>query len=279
MRPADDPAPADGTPHPGEVAPHPGEHVPLIEVHGLVNRFGRQLVHDGLDMTVFPQEVFGIVGGSGSGKSVLLRTILGLQKPSAGTVKLDGRDITRLTDAQLRSTKAGYGVTFQQGALFSALTVLQNVQLPMIEHLRLAPRALDELAMLKVRLVGLPPEAGAKYPAQLSGGMVKRAALARALALDPPLLFLDEPTSGLDPISAAAFDELLLYLQQHLKLTVVMITHDLDTIFRTCNRVGVIVDRRMETDTLERIVEHPHPWIQEYFHGERARVRGGRRGA
>jgi phospholipid/cholesterol/gamma-HCH transport system ATP-binding protein len=248
---------------------------PLLEVRGLVNRFGRQLVHDGLDMEVRPDEVFGIVGGSGAGKSVLLRTILGLQRPLAGTVRIDGRDITELTEAQLRPIKVRYGVAFQQGALFTGLTVLQNVQLPMIEHLALGAAALDELAMLKIRLVGLAPEAAYKYPAELSGGMVKRAAIARALALDPPLLFLDEPTSGLDPVSAAAFDELVLYLQGHLKLTVVMITHDLDSIFRTCNRVGVIVDRRMESDTLDRIVEHPHPWIQAYFHGERARARLG----
>lgn len=245
---------------------------PVIEVRGLVNRFGAQVVHDGLDMEVREHEIFGIVGGSGSGKSVLLRTILGLQRPQAGTVRIAGRDITQLSRHQLRAIKAEYGVTFQQGALFTSLTVQQNVQLPMIEHLRLPKHALDELAMLKIRLVGLPPEAAEKYPSQLSGGMVKRAALARALALDPKLLFLDEPTSGLDPISAAAFDDLLLYLQQQLKLTVVMITHDLDTIFRTCNRVGVIVDRRMETDTLEGIVNHKHPWIQAYFHGERARV-------
>jgi phospholipid/cholesterol/gamma-HCH transport system ATP-binding protein len=246
----------------------------MIEVSGLVNRFGAQVVHDGLDMTVYEREVFGIVGGSGSGKSVLLRTILGLQRPKAGTVRIEGRDITQLADAELRQIKAGYGVTFQHGALFTSLTVLQNVQLPMIEHLRMPERTLDELAMLKIHLVGLPEEAAYKYPAQLSGGMVKRAALARALALDPQLLFLDEPTSGLDPISAAAFDELLLYLRKQLRLTVVMITHDLDTIFRTCNRVGVIVDRRMETDTLEGIVRHPNPWIQAYFHGERAQLRG-----
>jgi phospholipid/cholesterol/gamma-HCH transport system ATP-binding protein len=248
---------------------------PVLEIRGLVNRFGRQLVHDGLDMQVREDEVFGIVGGSGAGKSVLLRTILGLQRPLAGTVRIRGADITQLSEAQLRPIKAGYGVAFQEGALYSGLTVLENVQLPMIEHLELPPAALEGLALLKIRLVGLPADAAQKYPAQLSGGMVKRAAVARALALDPQLLFLDEPTSGLDPVSAAAFDELVLYLQRQLRLTIVMITHDLDSIFRTCNRVGVIVDRRMESDTLERIVDYPHPWIQAYFHGERARARIG----
>jgi phospholipid/cholesterol/gamma-HCH transport system ATP-binding protein len=242
----------------------------IVEVKGLVNRFGAQVVHDHLDMTVESGEVFGIVGGSGSGKSVLLRSILGLQRPQAGEVRLMGHALGDLDEAELKRVKAGYGVTFQQGALFSSLTVLQNVQLPMIEHLRLSPHALDELALLKIRLVGLPDEAAKKYPAQLSGGMIKRAALARALALDPALLMLDEPTAGLDPISAAAFDELLMDLRQQLGLTVIMITHDLDTIFRTCNRVGVIIDRKMTSDTLEGITANPHPWIQAYFHGERA---------
>jgi phospholipid/cholesterol/gamma-HCH transport system ATP-binding protein len=242
----------------------------LVEVRGLVNRFGAQVVHDGLDMTVERGEVFGIVGGSGSGKSVLLRTILGLQRPQAGEVKLQGRTLGQLSNAELRQIKSTYGVTFQQGALFTSLTVSQNVQLPMLEHLELAPRALEELALLKIRLVGLSDEAAQKYPSQLSGGMVKRAALARALALDPALLMLDEPTAGLDPISAAAFDELLMDLRRQLKLTVIMITHDLDTIFRTCNRVGVIIDRKMTSDTLEGITANPHPWIQAYFHGERA---------
>jgi phospholipid/cholesterol/gamma-HCH transport system ATP-binding protein len=251
----------------------------VLEVTGLVNRFGSQIVHNGLNMCVREDEVFGIVGGSGTGKSVLLRSILGLQRPQAGSICIEGRDITRMSAAELYAAKARYGVTFQSGALFSALTVLQNVQLPMIEHLRLDEHARYELASLKLRLAGLPPDAGAKFPAQLSGGMVKRAALARALALDPRLLFLDEPTSGLDPISAAAFDELILYLQKELRLTVIMITHDLDSIFRVCNRVGVIVDCHMESDTLARIVDNPHPWIQAYFHGERAKAHLSAHGA
>jgi phospholipid/cholesterol/gamma-HCH transport system ATP-binding protein len=251
----------------------------VLDVRGLVNRFGAQVVHDGLDMQVYAEDVFGIVGGSGAGKSVLLRSILGLEHPESGVVSIGGRDLARLTDAELRSVKADYGVTFQAGALYSSLTVLQNVQFPMIEHLRLPVQALDELAMLKIRLVGLSAETAGKYPAQLSGGMVKRAALARALALDPQLLFLDEPTSGLDPIGAAGFDDLLHELHSQLRLTVVMITHDLDSIFRNCNRVGVLVDRRMEVDTLARIVDHPNPWIQAYFHGERARAREAKYGA
>ena len=250
---------------------------PLIRVRGIVNRFGHQVVHDGLDLEVMPGEVFGIVGGSGSGKSVLLRTMLGLQRPTSGTVEIAGHEITKASPRELLEVKRRYGVTFQQGALFTSLTVAQNVQLPIAEYYDVSETVLDELAELKIRMVGLPADAADKYPAQLSGGMVKRAALARALALDPVLLFLDEPTSGLDPISAAAFDRLVLYLQKNLSLTVVMITHDLDTIFRTCNRIGVIVDRQMISGTLDEIVRHEHPWIREYFHGERSRVaRGGR---
>jgi phospholipid/cholesterol/gamma-HCH transport system ATP-binding protein len=250
----------------------------VIEVRGLVNQFGLQQVHRGLDMEVQAGEVFGVVGGSGSGKSVLLRTILGLQRPKSGSVKLLGRDIRQLSATELRHVKASYGVSFQQGALYSSLTVLQNIQLPMIEHLELDAHSLDELARLKLRLVGLPVDAALKYPSQLSGGMIKRAALARALALDPAILFLDEPTSGLDPISAAAFDELLMYLQRGLHLTVVMITHDLDTLFRTCNRVGVIVEGRMITDTLAGIVHNEQAWIKAYFQGVRARMHGERHG-
>ncbi|MGO9995084.1 MAG: ABC transporter ATP-binding protein [Steroidobacteraceae bacterium] len=245
---------------------------PIIRVHGLVNRFGAQVVHNGLDMEVRPGEIFGIVGGSGSGKSVLLRTILGLRRPDAGTVEMCGQDMLHLSRARRAALVRNYGVTFQNGALISSLTVAQNIQLPLREYFSFSEDTLNELAFLDLGLAGLPPDSADKYPAQLSGGMVKRAALARALSLEPKLLFLDEPTSGLDPISAAAFDELLLYLHSQLKLTVVMITHDLDSLFRTCNRVGVIVDGRMITDTLEGILQNQNPWIHDYFHGARARA-------
>jgi phospholipid/cholesterol/gamma-HCH transport system ATP-binding protein len=248
----------------------------IVSVRGLVNRFGTQTVHDGLDLDIHAGEIFGIVGGSGSGKSVLLRSILGLQRPQAGTVEIAGQDITRMSIEELRSVKKTYGVTFQHGALFTSLTVAQNIELPIAEFFDLEDETLAQLSDLRIRMVGLPPEAGAKFPAQLSGGMVKRAALARALALEPRLLFLDEPTSGLDPISAAAFDELVLYLQKNLRLTIVMITHDLDTIMHTCDRVGVIVDARMIVDTLDGILQNEHPWIREYFHGPRARAVGER---
>jgi phospholipid/cholesterol/gamma-HCH transport system ATP-binding protein len=244
---------------------------PIIAVHGLMNRFGSQVVHEGLDMQVQADEIFGIVGGSGAGKSVLLRTILGLRRPDGGTVRMYGEDMQNLSRSGRAALVRNYGVTFQNGALISSLTVAQNIQLPLREYLSLSEPILSDLAQLNLALVGLPPDTADKYPAQLSGGMVKRAALARALSLEPKLLFLDEPTSGLDPISAAAFDELLLYLHSRLKLTVVMVTHDLDTLFRTCTRVGVIVDRRMITDTLDGMLTNQHPWIQEYFHGPRAR--------
>jgi phospholipid/cholesterol/gamma-HCH transport system ATP-binding protein len=244
----------------------------IIEIRGIVNRFGRQVVHDGLDADIRAGEVFGIVGGSGAGKSVLLRTLLGLQKPVAGTVRIEGHDVTGVPERELLAVKRRYGVMFQRGALFSSLSVAQNVELPIRENFQVPDALLRELAELRIRMVGLGADAGGKFPAQLSGGMTKRAALARALALDPPILFLDEPTSGLDPISAAAFDGLVLELQRGLGLTVVMITHDLDTIYRVCNRVGVIVDGRMIAGTLEEIVRNAHPWIRDYFHGERSRA-------
>jgi phospholipid/cholesterol/gamma-HCH transport system ATP-binding protein len=247
---------------------------PVISVRDVVNRFGRQVVHDGVSFEVFPGEVFGIVGGSGSGKSVLLRTMLGLRRPTAGAVELEGRDITAMSDAELREVKRRYGVTFQHGALFSSLTVAENITLPVAEAVDLDEPALASLVELRLRMVGLPLEAAAKHPAQLSGGMVKRVALARALALDPVLLFLDEPTAGLDPIAAAEFDSLVLYLRETLHLTIVMVTHDLDTLARTCDRVAVLVDGKVIVDTLEGIVANDHPWIRQYFHGARGRALG-----
>lgn len=237
-----------------------------------MNRFGQQVVHDGVDLDVFPGEVLGIVGGSGSGKSVLLRTMLGLRRPNAGSVMVEGRDITTLSTAELNDVKRRFGVTFQHGALFSSLTVRENIQLALREHFDLSEESLDLIARTKLRMVGLTEDTGSKLPSQLSGGMVKRVAIARALALDPTLLFLDEPTAGLDPIAAAAFDELVLFLQRNLHLTIVMITHDLDTLITTCDRIAVLVDRRMIVDNLDGLMRNPHPWIQEYFHGPRARA-------
>jgi len=245
---------------------------PIISIRGVVNRFGAQVVHDGVDLDVLPGEVLGIVGGSGTGKSVLLRTMLGLQRPAAGQVLIEGRDITRMSPVELLSVKRRYGVTFQHGALFSSLTVAENIQLPIREYFEASEHTLNALTELRLRMVGLPLDAAGKLPSQLSGGMIKRAALARALALDPGLLFLDEPTAGLDPISAAGFDELVRYLHRGLKLTIVMITHDLDTLLATCNRVAVLIDQKIVVDTLDGIMNHPHPWIQEYFHGPRARA-------
>ena len=217
-----------------------------------------------------PAKCLASSGGSGSGKSVLLDHA---RPAEAGERfrEIEGLEVTNRPERKLLAVKRRYGVMFQRGALFSSLTVAQNVELPIREHHPVPDALLAELALLRIRMVGLAAEAAGKFPAQLSGGMTKRAALARALALDPAILFLDEPTSGLDPISAAAFDELVLELQEGLGLTVVMITHDLDTIFRVCNRVGVIVNSKMIAGTLEEIVANPHPWIQEYFHGERSR--------
>jgi phospholipid/cholesterol/gamma-HCH transport system ATP-binding protein len=251
----------------------------IIRVENIVNRFGTQVVHDGVSFDVQPGEVFGIVGGSGSGKSVLLKTMLGLHRPNSGRVEVEGADLMTLDEQHMRAVKQRNGVTFQHGALFSSLTVAENVMLPVREALDLDEDVLGRLVELRLLMVGLPLDSAVKYPAQLSGGMTKRAALARALALDPVLLFLDEPTSGLDPIAAAGFDELVLYLRKTLNLTVVMVTHDLDTLTRTCDRVAVLVDGKVIVDTLENIVDNDHPWIRDYFHGARGRAVFGAREA
>jgi phospholipid/cholesterol/gamma-HCH transport system ATP-binding protein len=249
------------------------EDGPIIRIRGLRNRFGAQVVHDGLDLDVRRGEILGVVGGSGTGKSVLLRTIVGLNRPRAGSIEVFGQRIDQLEGAARQAVEQRWGVLFQDGALFSSLTVAQNVQAPMKEHLHLPRELLDGLAAVKISMVGLPPEAGAKYPSELSGGMRKRAGLARALALDPELLFLDEPTAGLDPIGAAAFDELLKRLQRMLGLTVFLVTHDLDTLYAVCDRIAVLADKRvLVVGTMAEMLRHEHPWIREYFHGPRSRA-------
>lgn len=245
---------------------------PIIRVRGLVNRFGAETVHDGLDLDVRRGEVLGIVGGSGSGKSVLLRTIVGLNRPVQGKVEVFGRDVWAISDAQRRELERRWGVLFQGGALFSSLTVAQNIEVPIKEFFDVPLSLMDEISAVKVGMVGLPEDAGEKYPAQLSGGMRKRAGLARALALDPEVVFLDEPTSGLDPIAAGAFDELIRDLKTSLGLTVFMVTHDLDTLFAICDRVAVLVDQQIRVGTIAQHLRDNHPWIQAYFHGPRSRA-------
>lgn len=247
---------------------------PIIRVRGLHNRFGEQVVHDDLDLDVRRSEIIGVVGGSGTGKSVLMRSILGLRHPDAGEIEVLGVNARSEAPEDRHFIQRRTGVLFQDGALFSSLTVGENVQVPLKEHHPELPDSLRyELALLKVKLSGLPADALNKLPSQLSGGMRKRAGLARALALDPPLLFLDEPTAGLDPIGAAAFDRLLKTLQQALGLTVFLITHDLDTLYAICDRIAVLADRRViAVAPIEQIEQLDHPWVQDYFHGPRARA-------
>jgi phospholipid/cholesterol/gamma-HCH transport system ATP-binding protein len=245
----------------------------VIEVRGLRNQFGEQVVHDNLDLDVYRGEILGVVGGSGSGKSVLLRSIIGLNHPAAGSVKLLGEEMTHIDEARRSAIEQRCGVLFQNGALFSSLSVTDNVMVPMREHYRLSAAMMQRLAALKIALAGLPPDAGAKFPAELSGGMVKRAALARSLALDPDILFLDEPTSGLDPIGAAAFDRLILTLRESLGLTVFLITHDLDTLYTICDRVAVISQKRvLVAGTLADVAGYDDAWVHDYFQGPRGRA-------
>ena len=238
----------------------------IIAVDRLVNQFGTQRVHDGLSMIVERGEVLGVVGGSGTGKSVLLRSILGLHRPTSGSITVLGQKIQYLQSGPERY----WGVLFQTGALLSALTVQENVELPIAIHSDMPADTRSELARLKIRMTGLPISAAAKYPAELSGGMIKRAALARALALEPKILFLDEPTSGLDPIAATEFDNLVTYLRSSLDLTIVMITHDLDTLFGVCDRVAVLVDGKVVLGTVAEVTQSDHPWISRYFGDRRA---------
>jgi phospholipid/cholesterol/gamma-HCH transport system ATP-binding protein len=245
----------------------------VIRVRGLVNRFDDFVVHQSLDLDVWRGEVLGVVGGSGTGKSVLLRTIIGLNSAEAGSIDLLGTDMVHGSPDALRSVRQRFGVLFQDGALFSSLTVAQNIQVPLKEFYDLPQDLLDEIAAAKLHMVGLSPDAGSKYPAELSGGMRKRAGLARALALDPEVVFFDEPTAGLDPIGAAAFDQLVRDLQQALGLTVFMVTHDLDSLYAICDRIAVLAEKKvLLTGTMDVMLKAEHPWVVEYFHGPRARA-------
>ncbi|WKW50814.1 ABC transporter ATP-binding protein [Rhodomicrobium lacus] len=256
-------------------APHLLDTQPdyAIRIRGLTKHFGSQLIFENLNLDVRAGEILAIAGGSGTGKSVLLRTILGLLPFEAGSVEILGRDFASLSKTERVKVERQVGVLFQDGALFSSLTVLQNVQVPMREHMKLPQKTMDALALLKIAMVGLPPNAAYKYPSELSGGMRKRAGLARALALDPRIVFLDEPTSGLDPIGAAAFDRLIQSLQRTLGLTVYMITHDLDSIFAVCDRVAVLADKHVvrEGAPMDLVRDPGHPWVRDYFCGERGR--------
>lgn len=246
----------------------------VIRVRGLTNSFGSQIVHENLDLDVRRGEILGVVGGSGTGKSVLMRSIIGLQRPDAGEVEVFGESTIDREETEDKAVRGRWGVLFQNGALFSTLTVAENVQVPIREfYPAIDQQLLDEIATYKIVATGLPSESSSKFPSELSGGMRKRAGLARALALDPELLFLDEPTAGLDPIGAAAFDNLIRALKDLLGLTVFLITHDLDTLYAICDRVAVLADKQVvAVGTIPELLALDHPWIQEYFNGPRGRA-------
>ncbi|MEN8235999.1 MAG: ATP-binding cassette domain-containing protein [Pseudomonadota bacterium] len=246
----------------------------ILSIKNLVNRFGAQVVHDNLCLDVYRGEILGVVGGSGTGKSVLLNTILGLHQPNQGSITIFDVECSGLYRPQRIESR--WGVLFQSGALFSSMTVGENIAVPMREIAHMSEDLIEEMIPVKLTMVGLDPETAFKLPEELSGGMVKRAALARALAIDAELLFLDEPTSGLDPIGATAFDKLIKALQQTLNLTVVMITHDLDSLHAICDRIAILVDKKIIVDSTAKIQTNPHPWIQEYFMGERGQIVFGR---
>lgn len=247
--------------------------LPPVEVRNLRSAFGPNVVHEQLDFQVQSREILGLVGGSGSGKTVLMNTLLGLKEPDGGDVFYFGKNRKDLSYKERQALNNQLGVLFQGAALFSSMTVRQNIMVPLREHTNLSTSLMRELADMKIHMVGLPAHAATLYPSDLSGGMKKRAGLARALALDPKLLFLDEPTAGLDPIGASAFDNLILDLREAMGLTILMITHDLDTLFTICDRVSVLVDKRIAiTDTLPKVMDYSHPWVQEYFGGPRARA-------
>ena len=251
-------------------------NTPVVSLRGVTNSFGPNVIHENLDFDIYENEILGLIGGSGSGKSVLLRTILWLREPQAGTVKVSGINLKNATNEEWRDIRRQWGVLFQDGALFSSLTVEENVMAPLREFASLSRSLMREIAAMKIHMAGLPAKAATLYPSELSGGMRKRAGLARALALDPKLLFLDEPTAGLDPLGAEAFDMLLVGLRDTLGLTVCMVTHDLDSLHATTDRIAVLAEKHIyATGTVAELSQNPYPWIQEYFNGPRGRAASG----
>jgi len=256
----------------GQLVDHRDGRDVVLKLRGVRTQFGDTVVHDKLDFDVFRGEIVGLVGGSGTGKSVLLRTIIGLNPARKGTIEVLGINARNMHGKAERALHSRTGVQFQDGALFSSLTVAENIIVPIREHARLDEGLMREIAALKIALVGLPPDTGRKKPSELSGGMRKRASLARALALDPDLLFLDEPTAGLDPIGAAHYDELVKSLQDSLGLTMLMVTHDLDSLYAVCDRIAVLLDKRVVVGTMAEMQDYDNPWVREYFHGPRGRA-------